>query len=149
MSVKARLGFGAASALPFLAPYALLIQPAWSDFLSIAGLFAVVVSIGAVAVSMLLLLVALFGLNRSVEFNVGARTIQVTESHLLQRQREFSYSFAEVNQIEVVGHDWSDSPSTYEIRLTPVAGKPLSFGVFPKRADAEFVVSSLNALIEG
>jgi hypothetical protein len=105
MSIKARLGFGVVSALPLLAPYELLIKPAWTDFLSLASLFPAIISLGAIALSILLLLVAIFGINRRVEFDATAKTIRVTESHLIQRQREFNYSFSEVNQIEVICHD--------------------------------------------
>lgn len=148
MSAKARLGFGATSTLPLLAPYELLIKPAWVDIPGLAWLFAFVVSLGAITVSILLLLVAIFGLNQRVEFKAATKTIRVTELHLMQRQREFKYPFSDVAQIEVICHDWSENPSTYEIRLTPVTGKPFSFGDFSKRVDAESVVTSLNTMVE-
>jgi hypothetical protein len=148
MSVKARLGFGIASTLPFLAPYELLIKPAWTDIPSLAWLFAFVVSLGAIAVSILLLLVAIFGMNRLVEFNATSKTIRITESHLMQRKQEFKYSFADVAQIEVISHDWTEGPSTYEIRLMLNKGKPFAFGDFSKGVDAESALSSLKAMIE-
>jgi hypothetical protein len=147
MSFKARLGFAAASTLPLLAPYQLWIQPAWTDIPSAAWLFAVAIGLGAIMVSVLLVLVAVFGLNRQVEFDVISRTIRVTESHLLHRPREHGYSFADVVKLEVICHDWSDGPSSYQIRLTPKTGKPLDFGRFEKRLDADSIRSSLQALL--
>lgn len=148
MSVKARLGFGLAATLPLLVPYNLLFTHVWADIPSLASLFAVVASLGAIAVSVLLLLVAVFGINRRVEFDAAAMTIRVTESHLIQRQRKLIYSFDEVTQLEVVCHDWTDGPSTYEIRLTPTTGRPFTFGNFSSRGDAESALSSLRALVE-
>ena len=82
--------------MPLLAPYELLIKPAWTDIPSLAWLFVFVISLGAIVVSILLLLVAIFGLNRRVEFNAATKTIRVTESHLLQRQRELKCPFSDV-----------------------------------------------------
>ena len=147
MSVKARLGFGFTAAMPLLAPYQLLIEPAWDVIPSLAWLFAVIVSLGAFAVTVLLLLVAILGINRKVVFDDSTRTIYVTESHLVQKERRFKYSFAEVVQLGVVSHDWSDGPSTYELRLTPTTGKAISFGDFSSRVDAESTLSSLRTMI--
>lgn len=146
ISLKARLAFGVAATLPLLAPYELLIKPVWTDTPSPAWLFAVIISLGAIAVSIFLLLVAIFGINRRVEFDAKAKTIRVTESHLMQRQRECNYPFSEITQLEIVCHDWSDGPSTYKIRLTPSAGKPFAFGDFASRIDAESALSSLCAM---
>jgi len=95
MSVKARLGFGLAATLPLLAPYNLLIKPVWADTPSLAWFFFLVVGLGAMAVSVLLFLVAIYGINRRVEFDDTAKVIRVTESHLVQRQRNFTFSFGD------------------------------------------------------
>jgi len=148
MSSKARLGFGLAATLPLIAPYELLIKPAWTEILNLFWLFAFIVSLGAMSVSVLLLLVAIFGLNQRVEFDASTHTIHVADSHLLQRKREIQYSFSDVAGIEVISHDWTDGPSTYEISLTPKAGKPFTFGDFSKQHDAESVRSSLIAMVK-
>ena len=147
MSVKARLGFGLVAALPLLAPYDLLVKPDWTGTPYLALLFAIAVSLGAVAVSLLLLLVAIFGIDRRVEFNPISKTVHVSESHLLQGKRDFDYSFAEIAQLELVCQDWSDGPSTYEIRLTPNAGKPFSFGGVSSRESAESILTSLRTIV--
>jgi len=147
MSAKARLGFGLVAALPLLAPYNLLVKPDWAGTPGLTLLFAVAVSLGAVAVSVLLLLVAIFGINRRVEFNPIAKTVHVSESHLMQSKREIDFRFAEIAQLELVCHDWSDGPSTYEIRLTPSVGKPFAFGDFSSHASAESTLASLRTIV--
>jgi len=147
ISSTVRLALGIVATLPLLAPYELLIKPVWTDTPSPAWLFAVIISLGALAVSIVLLLVAIFGINRRVEFDATAKTIRVTESHLMQRQRECIYPFSEITQLEVVCHDWTDGPSTYKICLTPSAGKPSAFGDFASRIDAESTLSLLRAMI--
>lgn len=147
MSAKARLGFGLVAILPLLAPYNLLVKPDWAGTSGLALLFTVVVSLGAVAVSVLLILVAIFGINRRVEFNQTTKTVHVSESHLMQSKREFDYPFAEITELELVCHDWSDGPSTYDIRLTPSAGKPFAFGDFSSHASAENALASLRTIV--
>jgi hypothetical protein len=148
MSNKARLGLCAASALPLLAPYELLIKPAWSNYLSWAWLFAATISLCALAVSTMLLLTATMGISRRVQFDTEAKMVRVTESSLILRPRVFTYSFLQVGEIEVLCNDWSDGPSTYELRLAPGAGKPFTFGYFIMRVDAEATLCKLNALME-
>lgn len=148
MSVKARVGFGLVAILPLLAPYKLLIKTVWADIPGLTWLFFIIISLGAISVTVLLFLVAVYGINRRVEFDDISRTIRVTESHLMQRQRKFNYRFLEVAQLEVVCHDWSDGPSTYEIRLTTNTGMSFTFGDFSSRVDAETTLSSLRAMIE-
>jgi hypothetical protein len=147
MSSKARLGFCAVSLVPLLAPYELLVKPGWTDVPNLAWAFSLVVSLGAAAVSAILLLVAILGINRRVEFNAVSGTIRIAESHLLKRRQERELPFFEVAGIELVSHDWSDGPSTYDLRLVPKAGKAFAFGDFSKRADAETVLASLKAMV--
>lgn len=147
MSRKARLGFGLAGILPLLAPYNLLLKPAWGNALGFSLLFTFVVSLGATAVAVLLLLVAIYGINRRVEFDKSAEVVRVLESNLLQRAREVNYAFADIAQLELVYHDWSTGPSTYEICLTPRTGKPFAFGNFSSRVDVEATLSMLRGVI--
>lgn len=147
MSVKARLGFGFAAALPLLAPYELLIKPVWDVIPSLPWMFAVLISLGAFAVTVLLLLIAILGINRKVVFDNSTRTVYITESHLIQKERMLKHSFDEVVQLEVVSHDWSDGPSTYELRMTLTTGKPISFGDFSSRMGAESTLASLLTMI--
>lgn len=146
-SIKARLAIVIAAMLPLLAPYQLLIKPVWSEISSIAWLFAFIISLGAITVSALLLLAAVFGINRQVEFNATDKTIRITESHLLQKKQKFEYAFDDIKEIEVVCHDWSDGPPTYKLCLTPNSGHTFDFGSFSTRTDAESVLSSLRTLL--
>ncbi len=147
MSAKARIGFGIAALFPLLAPYNLLIRHSWSGTPTLAFLIAAVVSIGAIIVSVLLLLVAIFGINRRVEFDTTAKTIHVAESHLLQSRRDVYFPFYDIVQLELVCHDWSDGPSTYDLRLISQNGKSFAFGDFSSRVEAETTASTLRAIM--
>ncbi len=147
MSAKARTLFALAGVVPLLAPYELLIRPDWPDMLSIAWVLSALVSLGALAVTALLLGVAVFGLNRRVEFDATGRVVLVTDAHLLLRPRTLRLPFADVADVEVVCHDWSDGPSTYELRLIPASGKAVDFGNFTSRKEAESIRTGLLSLL--
>lgn len=147
MSARARTLFALAGAVPLLAPYELLIRPDWPDMLSIAWMLSALVSLGALVVTALLLGVAVFGLNRRVEFDAIGRVVRITDAHLLLRPRTLRLPFTGVAGIEVVCHDWSDGPSTYELRLIPADGKVVDFGDFASRKEAESVRAELLTLI--
>lgn len=147
MSAKARTLFALAGVVPLLAPYELLIRPDWPDMLSIAWVLSALVSLGALVVTALLLGVAVFGLNRRVEFDATGRVVLVTDAHLLRRPRMLKLPFADVAGVEVVCHDWSDGPSTYELRLIPAIGKVVDFGNFTSRKKAESIRTGLLSLL--
>jgi len=149
MSARARTLFGLAATLPLLAPYELLLRPDWPDKLSMAWVLCALVSLGALAVTVLLAGVAVFGLNRQVEFVVNDGVVRVTDRHLLMRARTTRVPFADATALEVISHDWSDGPSTYDLRLMPGSGKGIDFGDFATRQEAESVRAELLALLAG
>lgn len=148
MSSKARVGFALAALLPLLVPYKLLIKTSWDNVSGLWLLFATIVSLGAIAVTVGLFLVALLGINRQVEFDEATRTVRVSESHLLQRVREVNFPFADIARLEIICHDWTTGPSTYELQMSPRSGKPIAFGDFSSRGEAEAALSSLRSLAE-
>lgn len=137
----ARLGFGLTAALALVAFWNLLLRLPL-PFLVIAGL-------ASAAVATWMLLIALFGINRRVELDSVTRTVLVTESHLMSRTRTYRYAFTEVAHLEVCYHDWADGPSTYSIQLTPCStlGKPVKFGFFSTRPNAEDALVHLREMI--
>ena len=132
--------------VPFLAPYDLLIRPDWVGF-SLPLVFAIFVSLGAVAVGFLFIFSGLFGLNQELQFNRRTRTVEYAYETPLIPVRRFRYQFGDIKEMRVNTHDWSDSPSTYGVQVVFRDDRKTEVGSFAKEIDAEDALQKVRQLI--
>lgn len=133
--------------VPFLAPYDLLIRPGWTGF-SLPLVFAIIVSLGAVAVGLLLIFSGLFGLNQVLHFDVSTRTILYAYETPLIPIRRFRYQFGDVVEMNVNAHDWSEAPSTYGVQVIFRDGRKTEVGSFAKELEATEALQKVRQLID-
>jgi hypothetical protein len=117
MSAGLRVFLFVVGLLPWLAPYELLIRPGWTGF-SIFTLFFLVISLGAVTVSLAFIGGAIFGLNQTLMFDRSSRVITHAYESTLVPLHVKKYSFTQLKSIEIAEHDWDSSPSTYGLKFT-------------------------------
>lgn len=115
--------------LPWLAPYEFLIKPGWMG-LNAMTVFFVIISLGAIVVSLFFLAAAVFGLNQTFTFDSKTRTIVHAYGNVVAPLRLKKYTFGQLKSIEIVKHDWTDAPSTYGLKLTFIAGHKFEPGPF-------------------
>ena len=132
--------------VPFLAPYELLIRPDWTGF-SISFLFALIISLGAVAVGLLFIFSGFFGLNQTLHFDGNTRTIFYVYDAPLIPIRRFRYPFNDVMEMKVNKHEWSDGPSTYGVQVVFRDGVRTEVGSFAKELEASDALQKVNQLI--
>jgi hypothetical protein len=132
--------------VPFLALYDLLIRPDWEGF-SLPLVFAIFVSLGAVAVGLLFIFSGLFGLNQELHFNGTTRTVEYAYETPLIPIRRFRYQFGDIMETRVNTHDWSESPSTYGVQVVFRDNRKTEVGSFAKEIDAEEALDKVRQLI--
>jgi len=132
--------------VPFLAPYDLLIRPDWTG-LSLLLIFAIVISLGAIAVGLLLIFSGLFGLNQVLHFDGCNRTIDYAYETPLIPIRRFRYQFEDVMDMTVNAHDWSEGPSTYGVQVVLSDGRKTEVGSFAKEIEADEALEKVRQLI--
>ncbi len=132
--------------VPFLAPYDLLIRPDWVGF-SLPLVFAIFVSLGAVAVGLFFIFSGLFGLNQELHFFGRTRTVEYAYSTPLIPIRRFRYQFGDIVETRVITHDWSESPSTYGVQVVFRDDRKTEVGSFAKEIDAEEALEKVRQLI--
>ena len=132
--------------VPFLAPYDLLIRPGWTGF-SLPLLFAIVISLGAVAFGLLFIFSGLFGLNQVLHFDGSTRTIYYAYETPLIPIRRFRYQFGDVKEMKVNAHDWSEGPSTYGVQVVLSDGRKTEVGSFVKEIEAHEALEKVRHLI--
>jgi hypothetical protein len=132
--------------VPFLAPYDLLFRPGWTGF-SLPLVFAIVISLGAVAVGLLFIFSGLFGLNQMLHFNGSTRTIYYAYETPLIPIRRFRYHFGDVTEMKVNAHDWSDGPTTYGVQVILNDGRKTEVGSFAKEIEADEALDKVRQLV--
>ncbi len=132
--------------IPFLAPYDLLIRPGWTSF-NLMLVFAIIISLGAVAVGFLFIFSGLFGLNQALHFDGSTRTIDYAYETPLIPIRRFRYQFDDVSEMKVITHDWSDAPSTYGVQVIFNDNRKTEVGSFANEIEAAEALEKVNQLI--
>ena len=146
MPLGARLLILGAGLLPLLAPYELLIKPTWQEF-SLIWLFALSISAGAIATSLLAICVAMFGMSQHIRFDSTSRGLTYSFRTAGGRHGEKQYSFSDIETLAVRTHHWSEGPATYNLALKLRATREIEFGRFGVQTDAERYLSMLTGMI--
>ena len=146
MPLAARMLILGAGLLPLLAPYELLIKPTWQEF-SLIWLFALSISAGAIATSLLAICVAIFGMSQHIRFDAGSGDLTYSFKTAGGRHGEKQYPFSDIETLRVRTHHWSEGPATYNLALKLRATREIEFGRFVVQQDAERYLSVLTGMI--
>ncbi len=128
--------------LPWMAPYELLIKPGWTGF-HIPTLVFLIISLGAIAVSIGFIGAAIFGMNQTATFDLTARTITHRYETTVNALRTKRYSFNDISKSEVREHNWDSGPNTYSLEIHFNDKHKILCGNFPSRKEAEEILKYL------
>lgn len=99
----------AGALIPLIAPYELVLRPRWESPLAVFGVFAILASIGAVAVSIILAAVAIFGLNEEVTVDPERGVIRYTCKRLLFPLRTCEYPLNALTAVAMTTEEITDN----------------------------------------
>jgi hypothetical protein len=133
---------------PLLAPYELLIKPSWNGKINWLMVFLLLISIGAIVLSIFSICTALFGINQSIQINSTNRIITNGYKPGLLRFRQNQYLFSEIEIVQLKVHEWTDGPTTFNIGLKAVGHREIEFGGFATQEEAEKYLSILKEMIK-
>jgi hypothetical protein len=136
-----------AGLIPLLAPYELLFKPKWNTFVSPFFFIALLISLGAVVVTVFFLAAAVVGLNEMIRFNAVQREVTYGFGAPLLKWREKRVPFAEINEVHVKTQTWSDGPDTYTLRLDTPNGRAIHFGTFATVEEAETTRANVRTIL--
>ena len=129
--------------LPWLAPYELLIKPGWTGF-TITTLFFLIISLGAISVSLAFIGAAILGLNQAAIIDLDTRSITHRYETAVSALRMKSYSFDDIIKSEVREHNWDSGPNTYSLELYFRDRHKILTGNFSSREEAEMVLNQIH-----
>jgi len=123
--------------VPLIAPYELLVTPAWTASRHPAFVFALLVSLGAMCVSGLLWYAAFAGLEERMVIDVRASRLAWTARAPLVAVRSVILPFDAIRCVDVVRHEWSEGADTFSIRIVSTDGRRIESGTDVSRERVE------------
>lgn len=141
---------------PLLAPFELLIQPylenrlhwqAPSLFGAIFLVCVLCVSLGAVFVSCIFLLSAIFGLDQTLEVDPVEQALTLTQKIPLRKPRGQRHRFSEIKHVDLVAVEWSDGDPSYRVVVDLNDMRSLSISVNGPKEHGTEVVQQIRALL--
>lgn len=147
MPLGSRIVIGLAGTIPLLAPYELFVRPGWEGSLSLAFLFALIISTGAVVVSGLFVFAAIAGLNAHMRFDAGDSVFTYVRSAPVLPLKSVSVPFGLIDRVEVAVHTWSEGPDTYSIRVVAADGRTFDSASSESRAEVEGHAEHIRSLL--
>jgi hypothetical protein len=133
--------------IPLLAPYELLIKPAWNGRVSIVTLPFIVISLGAVSVSTFFITAAFLGRNQHFQFDASNRTVKYRFNSVLYPIHEESYDFSQIETIAIEVNEWDSRPDSYDICLKIRGKREFKLGAFLSLQDAEQYLAELKNIL--
>lgn len=125
-----------------------VIRPSWPADFSPIWWFFLLISAGAVAITLLAIYASLFGLTRRIQFDSGRQVITHGFKAELFRHREKCHPFSAVETLQVKTHKWTDGPATYNLTLKLKGAREVEFGRFTDQAEAERYLSALGRMVK-
>lgn len=133
---------------PLLAPYELLLKPDWQVGVSVAMVFMLVISLGAVGISLFLFAAAVLGRSQHFEFDAANRVVVYRFNTAVNPAGREVYDFAQVESLELKVNEWDSGPNTYDICLNIRGRREMSFGNFASQTEAERYLAILRNMTQ-
>ena len=147
MPAGQRVLFLAIGLFPLLAPYQLIIRPDWNDYTHPFFLLALIISVGAVAVSLLFVWAGLAGLSSRIRFDRAIGTVTYQASAPVASLRTVRSPIGEIASIRAETHDWSDGAPSFSLVTEMEDGSSLKCGSSWSREEIDGIVGRIGAYL--
>jgi hypothetical protein len=125
MPTGRRVLFAVLALFPLIAPYELIIRINWQTYLHFFFLLALVISLGAMALSAFLVFAAVAGLSSKLKFDRVRRTISYASGAPIVPWRTEEYPLEALQELKNEKTDWSDSSPSFSLVAVLRDGKVL------------------------
>jgi hypothetical protein len=142
-----RVLFMAFALFPLLAPYELIIRPRWNDYSNPFFLFALVVSAGALAVSLLLAWAAVAGLSSRIKFDRERGSVTYQTCAPIVPLRTVRRSIGSIAAVRTVTNDWTDGSPSYSFVIEMEDGSSFKCGSSWSREEIDRIILRVSAFL--
>jgi hypothetical protein len=147
MPTGQRVLFLAFALFPLIAPYQLIIRPGWTDYTSPFFLFALFISVGAVAVSLMLAWAAFAGLSSRIKFDRERGTVTYQTCAPIVPLRTVRRSIGSIAAVRTATHDWTEGSPSYSFVTEMEDGSSFKCGSSWSREEIDRIVVQVSAFL--
>jgi hypothetical protein len=147
MAVGQRILFLSFALFPLLAPYQLIARPGWHDFTNPFFLFALVISVGAVAVSLMLAWAGIAGLSSQIRFDRERGTVTYQTCAPMVPLRTVQCPIGTIVAVRTVIHDWTDGSPSFSFVAEMEDGTTFKCGSSWSREEIDGIISQVSAFL--
>ena len=128
--------------------YELMWRVQWNDYRHPAFLLAAIISAGAVALSVFLVLAAVAGLSSRMTLDAARATFTYSTGAPLVPRRTRVLSLFSLESVHVRSHEWSDGAPSYTLTVTMSDGATFESGSSWSREDVERDKGRVEAFLD-
>jgi hypothetical protein len=137
MPAGQRVLFAALALFPLIAPYELIVRISWQSYLNVFFLFALAISLGAMAVSAFLMWAAVAGLSTKLRFDKSRGRILHSSGAPMVPWRTVQHPLDALEEIRVEKTEWSEGSPSYAFVAILRDRKQLQSGSSWKKEEIE------------
>jgi hypothetical protein len=146
LTVVHRISLAVMGLIPLYAAYDLLLRHSLPEGITPAHVVPLVISLGALLVSLLFIGAAFFGMDQRVVIEAATGAVIHTRRAAVLGSRTTRHPFAAIGGTDVAVHEWSEGPPTFNIKIDLLGGGSIEFGRFIVREDAERYLAEVRTL---
>lgn len=132
-----RCVFGALALFPLVAPYELLVRIRWETYWHPFFALAAIISVGAIALSGLLVYASVAALSSTLILDAGDSAFTYSAIAPLVAFQPVTRAFSDITGIDVVKTEWTDGSPTYRIAISCADGAKYETASVLDPAEAE------------
>ena len=133
--------------LPLYAPFELIIRPQWPVQFTPFIVVPLLISLGAIVVSLIFLSTAFLGVSQRVLVDTTTGAIVHESRRLLAGTRTSRHPFVSIAEMNIRTVEWSEGPATYHIRISVHGGEIMEFGGFSAEDEARNYLSAITTMV--
>ena len=132
-----RIFIGLLGLVPLIAPYDLLVKARWNSYFNFPFLLALIVSIGAVFVSVMFVYAAAFSMSIKITLDRRAQVFRHSTETPTIRNKTEEHPLSHIQRLDVRETNWSDGPPSYNLQFVMEGNKVYEVGPFNSLAEVD------------
>jgi len=125
MPIGQRALFAALALIPLIAPYELILRINWQSYLNLFFLLALIISLGATALSAFLIWAAVAGLSSTLKFDKAHRILAYAFGAPIVPWRAQQYPLDALQELRVEKTEWSEGSPSFTLMALLQDGRTL------------------------
>lgn len=142
-----RIFIGLLGLMPLIAPYDFLVKARWNSYFNFPFLLVLIVSIGAVFMSVMFVYAAAFSMSIKVTLDQRTQIFRHSSEAPTIRNKTEEHPLSHIQRLEVRETNWSDGPPSYAVQFVMEGDKVYEVGPFNSLAEVDQTRDRVNRFL--